>query len=67
MMVVVVLIDGLSFQARNGIKLFDLGRPQPCQGTENCTLDLRNLGILDSVDKSIPSTVQLSCLSSVSR
>merc|ERR1719272_1569156 len=43
----------MGFEARNRVELFDGCRTQPCQGTENSTLDLCNLSILNSINKRV--------------
>merc|ERR1719428_326884 len=52
---IIVRIDGLCLQARNGVKLLDRGGAQASQRTEDRALDLRHLSVLDGVDKCVLS------------
>merc|ERR1719231_2237545 len=53
MMRVVIGINGLCLQTRNCIELLDRCCSEASQGTEDRTLDLCNLCVLDSIDDSI--------------
>merc|ERR1739848_778510 len=53
MMGIIVCVDGLCLKTSNRIEFLDGGCTQTCQCTENCTLDLSHLCVLDCVDESI--------------
>merc|ERR1719171_1418897 len=50
---VVVGVDRLRLEAGDGIELLDRRGTEPSERTEDCTLDLRNLGVLDGVDEGV--------------
>merc|ERR1719198_1016809 len=50
---IVVCIDGLRFQARNGIKLLDRSRTESGQCSEDCALDFGDLGVFHRIDQSV--------------
>ena len=50
---VIVRVDGLRFQAGDGVELLDGRRTQAGQGTEHSPLDFSDFGVLDGVDESV--------------
>merc|ERR1719387_1791156 len=50
---VIVGIDGLRLETRNGIELLDRGSTEPRQRPENSTLDLCHLCVLHGVDEGV--------------
>merc|ERR1719375_2607545 len=50
---IIVCIDCLSLEASNSIELLDGSCTKPCQCTEDGTLDLGHLCVLNSIDKSV--------------
>jgi hypothetical protein len=53
MMRIIILVDGLSFEAGDGIELFDLRGPESGEGAEHRALDFRDLGVLHRVNKGV--------------
>jgi len=50
---IIVCVDGLSLQARNGVELLDCCSAQTCERSKNSSFDFRNLSILDCVHKGV--------------
>ena len=50
---VVVRVDGLRLQARDRVELLDRRGTEPGERTEHGALDLRDLGVLNSVHKGV--------------
>merc|ERR550514_1338883 len=56
---VIVRIDGLRLETRDGIELLDARGTQARQCTEHRTLNLSNLGVLDRIDESLLSSLSV--------
>merc|ERR1719262_1299562 len=50
---IVVSVNGLRLETRDGIKLLDRGRPEAGEGTENGPLDFGNLRVLHCVHQCV--------------
>jgi len=48
---IIVRIDGLGFEARDGVELLNSGRAEAGQCAKHDTLDLGDLGVLNAVDE----------------
>merc|ERR1719199_788333 len=52
---IIVCIDGLSFQARNGIELLDRSRTESSKCTEDSALDFSDLGVFHRIHQCVLS------------
>merc|ERR1719231_929646 len=52
---IVVGVNGLGLQTRDGIELLNGSSSETRQGTEDCALDFRNLSILHRIDQGVLS------------
>merc|ERR1719235_809436 len=50
---IIVSVNGLCLQSRNGVELLDGGCAQSCESTEDCPLYLGHLRVLDGVDQGV--------------